>query len=143
MIESIRESLLENILVKDVMTKSVISVDSSATANDAAKRMEDAKIGSIVVIENSIPVGIITDRDFTIKIVGHAYPIDTPVRRLMSFPLITIMPDSHCGVAADLMSSMKIKKLPVVDDDQVVGIITVSDLVNHFIMNVKNEPNLL
>ena len=143
MIESIRKSLLENILVKDVMTKSVISVDSSATANDAAKRMEDAKIGSIVVIENSIPVGIITDRDFTIKIVGHAYPIDTPVRRLMSFPLITIMPDSHCGVAADLMSSMKIKKLPVVDDDQVVGIITVSDLVNHFIMNVKNEPNSL
>ena len=143
MIESIRESLLENILVKDVMTKSVISVDSSTTANDAAKRMEDAKIGSIVVIENSIPVGIITDRDFTIKIVGHAYPIDTPVRRLMSFPLITIMPDSHCGVAADLMSSMKIKKLPVVDDDQVVGIITVSDLVNHFIMNVKNEPNSL
>jgi len=143
MIESIRESLLENILVKDVMTKSVISVDSSTTANDAAKRMEDAKIGSIVVIENSIPVGIITDRDFTIKIVGHAYPIDTPVRRLMSFPLITIMPDSHCGVAADLMSSMKIKKLPVVDDDQVVGIITVTDLVNHFIMNVKNEPNSL
>ena len=143
MIESIRKSLLENILVKDVMTKSVISVDSSTTANDAAKRMEDAKIGSIVVIENSIPVGIITDRDFTIKIVGHAYPIDTPVRRLMSFPLITIMPDSHCGVAADLMSSMKIKKLPVVDDDQVVGIITVTDLVNHFIMNVKNEPNSL
>ena len=143
MIESIRESLLENILVKDVMTKSVISVDSSTTANDAAKRMEDAKIGSIVVIENSIPVGIITDRDFTIKIVGHAYPIDTPVRRLMSFPLITIMPDSHCGVAADLMSSMKIKKLPVVDDDQVVGIITVTDLINHFIMNVKNEPNSL
>ncbi len=143
MIESIRKSLLENILVKDVMTKSVISVDSSTTANDAAKRMEDAKIGSIVVIENSIPVGIITDRDFTIKIVGHAYPIDTPVRRLMSFPLITIMPDSHCGVAADLMSSMKIKKLPVVDDDQVVGIITVTDLVNYFIMNVKNEPNSL
>ena len=143
MIESIRKSLLENILVKDVMTKSVISVDSSATANDAAKRMEDAKIGSIVVIENSIPVGIITDRDFTIKIVGHAYPIDTPVRRLMSYPLITIMPDSHCGAAADLMSSMKIKKLPVVDGDQVVGIITVTDLVNHFIMNVKNEPNSL
>ena len=141
MIESIRESFLEKILVKDVMTKSVISVDSSTTANDAAKRMEDAEIGSIVVIENSIPVGIITDRDFTIKIVGHAYPIDTPVRRLMSFPLITIMPDSHCGVAADLMSSMKIKKLPVVDDDRVVGIITVTDLVNHFIMNVKNEPN--
>jgi len=42
-----------------------------------------------------------------------------------------------------MMSSMKIKKLPVVDDDQVVGITAVTDLVNHFIMNVKNEPNSL
>ncbi len=112
------------------MSNSIVSVDSSITATNAAKMMEDTGVGAIVVLENSLPIGIITDRDFTIKIVGHAYPIDTPVRRLMSFPLITIMPDSHCGVAADLMSSMKIKKLPVVDDNQVVGIITSTDLVN-------------
>ena len=118
-------------LVKDVMTKSVISVDSTTTAYDAAKKMEDAEIGSIVVIENGLPVGIITDRDFAIKITAHAYPIDTPIRRVMSTPLISIDPDSELRIVDDLMSSRKIRKLPVIDDDKVVGIITATNLVNH------------
>jgi len=80
-----------------------------------------------------MPVGIITNRDFTIKIAAHGYPIDTPVRRLMSFPLITISSDSDCGVAGNLMNLKKIKKLPVVDgNDEMVGIITNTDLLNHF-----------
>ena len=121
----------KDILVKDIMTKSVISIDSAITAYDAAKKMEDAEIGSIVVIENSLPVGIITDRDFAIKITAHAYPIDTPIRRVMSTPLVSIDPDSELSTAADLMSSRKIRKLLVIDDDKVVGIITATDLVNH------------
>ena len=129
--KSIHASSLENILVKDVMTKSVISVNSSITSYDAAKKMEDAEIGAIVVIENSIPVGIITDRDFAIKITAHSYPVDTPVRRVMSFPLITITSDSTFRTAADLMRSEKIRKLLVVDNDKVMGIVTTTDLVNH------------
>ena len=50
--------------IADVMTKSVISVDSSVTAGDAAKMMEDAKVGTVIVMENNAPVGIVTDRDF-------------------------------------------------------------------------------
>ena len=129
--KSIHASSLENILVKDVMTKSVISVNSSITSYDAAKKMEDAEIGAIVVIENSVPVGIITDRDFAIKITAHSYPVDTPVRRVMSFPLITITSDSTFRTAADLMRSEKIRKLLVVDNDKVMGIVTTTDLVNH------------
>ena len=129
--KSIHASSLENILVKDVMTKSVISVNSSITSYDAAKKMEDAEIGAIVVIENSIPVGIITDRDFAIKITAHSYPVDTPVRRVMSSPLVTITSDSTFRTAADLMRSEKIRKLLVVDNDKVMGIVTTTDLVNH------------
>ena len=55
------------IAAKDIMTKSVISVDSSATINEAAKMMEDAKVGAIVVMENNSPVGIVTDRDFAVS----------------------------------------------------------------------------
>ncbi len=135
------ESSLENILVTDLMTKSVISVDSSTTAHDAAKLMEESEISSVVVFENNLPVGMITDRDFAIKITAHAYPIDTPVRRIMSTPLITITSDSLFRVGADLMNSRKIKRLVVVDDEKVVGIITIRDLVNHFIRNVKNESH--
>jgi len=113
------------------MNTSVVSVDSSVTATDAAKLMENSKVGAIIVFENASPVGIITDRDFAIKITAHSYPIDTPVRRIMSSPLISIDPDSDVWTASDLMSTRNVRKLPVIEDDKVVGIVTSSDLVKH------------
>ena len=117
--------------ISQIMNTSILSVDSSITAADAAKMMEDTDVGAVVVLENNIPVGIITDRDFAIKIAAHSYPIDTPVRRIMSSPLISIDPHSDLWIASDLMSTRKVRKLPVIDDDKVVGIITSSDIVKH------------
>ena len=117
--------------VKQIMNSFVVSVDSSVTATDAAKMMEDTGVGSVVVLDNNLPVGIVTNRDFAIKITAHSYPIDTPVRRIMSSPLISIDPDSDLWVASDLMSTRNVKKLPVIDDDKVVGMLTSSDLVKH------------
>ena len=125
------DSVPQKTWVRQVMSNSVISIDSSITATNAAKMMEDTGVGAIVVLENSLPAGIITDRDFAIKITAHSYPIDTPVRRVMSTPLISIDPDSNLWEASDLMSTRKVRKLPVIDDDKVVGIITSSDLVKH------------
>lgn len=125
------EPLQQKTWVKEVMKTSVISVDSSVTATDAAKMMEDTGVGAIVVLEQNVPIGIITDRDFAIKITAHSYPIDTPVRRIMSSPLISIDPNSDLWVASDLMSTRNVRKLPVIDDDKVVGIITCSDIVKH------------
>ena len=117
--------------VKQIMNNFVVSVDSSVTATDAAKMMEDTGVGSVIVLDNNLPVGIVTDRDFAIKITAHSYPIDTPVRRIMSSPLISIDPNSDLWVASDLMSTRNVKKLPVIDDDKVVGMLTSSDLVKH------------
>jgi CBS domain-containing protein len=111
------------------MTKQIISVDSSASVNDAAKMMEDSEVGTIIVMEGGEPRGIITYRDFAIKIAAHAYPIDTPARRVMSTPIITIGPDEHISTAADLMSTRKVRRLPVIDDDKIIGIVTTTDLV--------------
>ena len=113
------------------MNNSVVSVDSSVSATDTAKMMEDTGVGAIIVLENSIPVGIITDRDFAVKIAAHSYPIDTPIRRIMSSPLISIDPNSDLWIASDLMSTRNVRKLPVIDNEKVVGIITSSDLVKH------------
>jgi len=129
------EHLQQKTMVKDVMTNSVVSIDSTVTATDAAKMMEDVGVGAIVVLENNLPVGIITDRDFVIKITAHSYPIDTPVRRMMSSPLISIDPNSDLWIASDLMSTRNVKKLPVIEDDKVVGILTSSDLVKHITKN--------
>jgi CBS domain-containing protein len=117
--------------VKEIMTNSVISIDSSITASDAARMMEDAGVGAVIVLDNNLPVGIVTDRDLAMKITAHSFPVDTPVRRIMSSPLISIDPDSDLWVASDLMSTRNVRKLPVIDDDKVVGILTTSDLVKH------------
>ncbi|MBI1663409.1 MAG: CBS domain-containing protein [Nitrosopumilus sp.] len=126
------DTIQEKTPVREIMSKSVISVDSSVTATDAAKMMEDTDVGAIAVLENGSPVGIITDRDFAIKITAHSYPIDTPIRRIMSTPLISIDPDSDLWTASDLMSTRNVRKLPVIDDEKIIGIITSSDLVKHF-----------
>lgn len=117
------------ILVKDIMTKSLITVDSSATVNEAAKMMEKAKVGSVVVTEKNIPIGIMTDRDFAITIAAHAYPIHTKVKQVMSSPLIHIRSDDEVWTAADLMYSRKIRRLPVLDEDELLGIVSASDFV--------------
>jgi CBS domain-containing protein len=121
--------------VHQIMKNSILSIDSSVSAYDAAKMMEDANVGALVIMENNHPVGIITDRDFAIKVVAHAFPRDTPVRRIMSHPITSIGPHATLWVAAELMTSCKLRKLPVIDDDKVIGIITATDLINYMVLN--------
>jgi CBS domain-containing protein len=127
------------ITVKDIMTKSVISVDTTITVNEAAKMMEDAKVGAVIVMENNTPIGIVTDRDFAIKVVAHAYQITTPIKQIMSSPLIATSPDETVLMAADLMHTRNIRKLPVIDNDQVVGMITSTDLVNQLAISTEDD----
>jgi CBS domain-containing protein len=135
------ESIQHKTKISQIMNKNIISVDESVSSLHAAKMMEDTKVGSLIVLENGAPLGIITDRDFAIKITAHSYPVDTPVRRIMSSPLISIGSNSDLWAASDLMSSSKIRTLPVIDNGTVVGIITVGDLMNHVIKNIKNNLN--
>jgi len=117
--------------VRDIMNNSVISIDSSVTAANAARMMEYTGIGAVIVLENNLPVGIVTDRDLAIKITAHSFPVSTLVRRIMSSPLISIDPTSDLSIASDLMSTRNVRKLPVIDDDKVVGILTPSDLLKY------------
>lgn len=127
------------ITAKDIMSKSVISVDATTSINDAAKLMEDSKVGAIVVMDNNTPVGLITDRDFAVKVVAHAYHITTPVKQIMSSPLISISPDETVWMAADIMYTRGIRKLPVIDNDQVVGMLTATDLVNQLAVSTEED----
>jgi CBS domain-containing protein len=114
--------------VKELLDDSVLSVNSSVPAYEVAKLIENSNAGAIVVLENQTPVGIVTNRDLTVKIIAHSYPADTPVRRIMSEPLISISPDTEIDAAADLMSSKKIRKLPIISGDEVIGIVIASDI---------------
>lgn len=126
----ILKSNLSDILVKDIMTKAIISVDSSTTVYQVAMMMKQGGFGAIIVKKDNIHQGIITDRDFAIKIAAHKYPLDTTVDKVASYPLQTIDSNESILAAANMMSIKKIRKLVVVDGNKVVGIITSTDLVN-------------
>ena len=129
----------KKIRVKNIMTKGVLSVDAKMNVNEAAKMMEDSKVGSIIVMENNTPIGIITDHDFAVKIVAHAYPITTSVKEIMSTPLIGIDPEESVWTAADLMYTRKVRKIPVIEEDKVIGMVTATDLVNRFAVSTEED----
>ena len=124
------EKSLSEILVKDIMTKALISVEPGTTVFQVAKMMEQGGIGAVLVKKDGTTSGIITDRDFAIKIATQKLPLETPVDKVTSYPLQTINSSETILVAADQMSSKKIRKLAVVEDGNIVGIITSTDLVN-------------
>jgi len=117
-------------LVRDVMTRALISVDPGTTVFQIAKMMEKGGIGAILVKKDSKPSGIITDRDFATKITVNKYSTDTSVDTVASYPLITVNSSDSILTAAKLMSEKKIRKLAVLENDSVIGIITSTDLVN-------------
>ena len=132
------EKSLSKILVRDIMSNSLISADPSTTVYQIAKLMEKGGVGAIIVKKDNMPAGIITDRDFAIKIASQKYPLDTPVHKVASYPLQTINANESILVAADLMSSKKIRKLAVVENEKVVGIITSTNLVNQLALKRDN-----
>ncbi len=132
------KSLAETI-VKDIMNKSLVSADSSTTVFQIANLMEKGGIGAIIVKKDNIPAGIITDRDFAIKIAAQKIPLDTPIDKVASYPLKTINSTESIIVAANLMSSKKLRKLAVIENEKVIGIITSTDLVNQLALEKDNS----
>ena len=122
--------MLTETLVKEVMTKALVSVDPATNLNQISKMMAQGGMGSILVKKNGTPSGIITDRDFAIKIAAKDIPLNTPVENIASFPLHTINANDSILNAAKIMSDKKIRKLAVSEDGKIVGIITTTDLVN-------------
>ncbi len=119
-----------SLIVKDIMSKTLISVNPGTTAFQVAKMMEQGGIGAVLVKENDNLVGIVTDRDYATKIAANNLPFDTPVQKIMSSPLITINHNESISAAAEMMSSKKIRKLAVSDNGNIIGLITSTDLVN-------------
>jgi CBS domain-containing protein len=118
-----------SVRVQDIMARTLITVNTSTTVFQIAKMMEQGGIGAIIVKENGNPVGIVTDRDFATKIAANNLSFDTPAKKIMSSPLITINHNDPISIAAERMTSKKIRKLVVTENGNIVGIITSTDLV--------------
>lgn len=111
------------------MIKEVISIDLEASVKDAANLMAQKGIGSLVVTKERKPVGIITERDLLSRVMATGKNAEaTMVKAIMSKPLICGNPEMNADEAARFMANKKIKKLPIVEDGQLIGMMTLTDL---------------
>lgn len=125
------------LLVRDYMSKDVKTVKTDSTVKEAVSKMNKFDIGSIIVMEGKRPVGIITERDILERIVEPCMePTAIRAKEIMSSPVISTNPEENIENAAKLMSNRKIKKLVVLENNKLVGIITSMDLM-------KASPKLI
>ena len=115
-------------LVKDIMNKRVLKIDSDLTVQDASKMMKDANVGSILVMKDNTAIGILTEKDIVRRIVSEGKPTSTPIKEVMSSPVIAISPNDTVKTLANLMRLRGVHKVAVTQERLVVGIVTISDL---------------
>jgi predicted transcriptional regulator len=114
--------------VKDIMTKTVISIEANKTVTEAAALMTQNNVSNLIVIENNTPTGIVTERDFVRKVLANNKSSQTKISEIMSTPLRVIDPDAPIKEAAQKMLRKGIRRLPVIKDNKLVGIITTTDI---------------
>ncbi len=117
------------IYVKDVMTRRVKTVDSKSSIVEAAKAMARLGIGALVVMKDETPTGIITEGDISRLVAKGVDPSTTPVS-VGKKKLVTVAPGERIEVAAKIMAEAGVKKLPVVEEGRLVGMLTQTDIVN-------------
>ena len=117
--------------VKDLMTKNVVTIDANKTVVEAATLMSENDIGDLIVMDNNTPVGIVTERDFVRRVLAEGKSTESKVSEVMTRPLKVIDPDAPIKEAARRMVNKRIRRLPVIKDNKLVGIITAADFAKH------------
>jgi len=113
----------------NVMVKKVITVDEKASVKEAADTMNQFGIGSVITTRRGKPIGIITERDLLKRIVSEGRNAKkTTVKEIMSSPLVVVSTNTDLEEAARLMFEMKIKKLPVTEQNRLVGLVSLTDI---------------
>jgi CBS domain-containing protein len=113
--------------IRDVMTSNPRTVSPEDTIQNAARIMRDEDTGVVPVVENGRPVGIVTDRDIVVRAVADGQ-LDRQVREIVSGDVVTARPDMSTKEAAQLMSEHQVRRLPVVENERLVGIVSIGDL---------------
>jgi CBS domain-containing protein len=115
--------------VRDAMTEDPRSIGASASVVEAARLMREQHIGSLPVTEDERLVGMITDRDITTRVVAEsAIPETTSVGDVYSHELISVEPNSDLEEALRLMARHQVRRLPVVENDRLVGMVAQADI---------------
>ncbi len=115
--------------VRELMVEEPLCVPADTTVTEAAQRMRDADIGDLIIVDGQRPQGIITDRDIVVRAVAEEHnPSDVTVAEICSGSLINVSPDDDLDRAVELMREHAVRRLPVIEDNRLVGVLSLGDI---------------
>ena len=121
--------------VGEFMTTRLVTMDGTDTLTAAAQEMRDSAIGDVIVTNGDDVIGIVTDRDITVRGVAEELnPATTPLNQILTQDVVTVTQYDDAVAAADLMRTYGIRRLPVVEDGKLIGLVSLGDLA------VEREP---
>ena len=134
-------------LISDVLAEKgsqVYVISRRETVQDAVREMNDKGVGALVVLDHDHPIGIFTERDILRRVVDQGRdPAATHVSAVMSSELTTIAPDASVAAAMELMTSGRVRHLPVVDANGMTGIVSIGDLLRWLMIHQEAIINQL
>ncbi|WP_141431309.1 CBS domain-containing protein [Bacillus sp. 03113] len=117
--------------IKDIMTDEIECCTLLDNIFEVAVKMKDLNVGAIPIVDNERIVGMITDRDIVIRCIAEKHPASSKVESIMSNQLITVTADTAVQEAAKLMAENQIRRLPVVENEKLIGMVSLGDFATH------------
>jgi CBS domain-containing protein len=115
--------------LREIMTSGVVTAEPDSSAAEVAQRMRDHNVGSVVIVEpDGLPIAMITDRDLATRVLAEETDPEAPIGDRMSRPLVCGDPEMELEEAAALMVQHRVRRLPVVEDGELTGIVTLDDI---------------
>jgi CBS domain-containing protein len=117
-------------MLEDIMTRRVVTIEADANVTEAAIRMKEENVGCLVVVDKKQNlVGIVTDRDITIRVIGEKLdPNKTAVSQCMTKEIVTAISQMDILESAKVMNRYEVRRLPIVDGRSIVGIVSIADI---------------
>ncbi|ELY43535.1 MULTISPECIES: CBS domain-containing protein [Natronorubrum] len=130
--------------VIDIARGTVVTVEPDATLSDVVQTMRTEQVGSVIVVSADEPLGLVSDRDLAFEVLAeNGATRETPVAEIVSEDFLTVPADAGVYDLVDLMSTKGVRRLPVVDDGDLVGIVSLSDVVVLLGMELQHVANTI
>ena len=123
-----RDCRLAPVLIREVMTESVVTAAPERTVREIAELMRERNVGSVVLVDEERPIGFVTDRDLALSVIADGRDFGDHVVDHASSPVITAEPAMDVEEAAEVMVRHGVRRLVVVDSERLIGIVTLDDL---------------
>jgi len=136
--------MADTLLVRDIMVRDVKVVEPDSSVKEVVTAMNRFNIGSIIVVNDDEPVGVISERDILKRVVEPCLsPEITTARQIMTSPVITITESAKLEEAVKLMAEKRVRKIPVLKKGKLIGIITYTDIISNALNMISIIKELL